>query len=159
MLKQQRLRYEAPEEKLYVPADPVAIAEVINNLLSNALKYTPSGGHITAKLERNGAFARVSIVDDGRGIPTEARQYLFTKFYRVEKSLTAGNRGTGLGLYISKNIIELHQGEIGVTSQPGQGSTFFFTLPVFEESKHDKLVTHKEGPEGIRGWFTKRSHR
>jgi two-component system, OmpR family, sensor histidine kinase VicK len=159
-LKQQHLRYEGPPNKVYVKADESAIGEVVNNLLSNAIKYTQDDGHITIRLQQTGAYIRVEVADDGRGIPEAAREHLFTKFYRVENSLTTGNRGTGLGLYIAKSIIKLHEGEIGVVSEEGKGSTFYFTLPIFrEEAKPGETPEDKEALGGIHGWFPKRTDR
>lgn len=145
MLKRQHLEYEGPDSHMFVAADESAIAEVVNNLLSNAVKYTPEAGHITLRLAQNGEFVRVEVADDGRGIPDDAKEHLFTKFYRVENSMTTGNRGTGLGLYISKSIITLHHGEIGVVSKLGKGSTFFFTLPIFKADQPSN-ITKKEIP-------------
>jgi PAS domain S-box-containing protein len=158
-LKEQRLRYEGPLNKVFVIADESAISEVVNNLLTNAIKYTPDHGHITVRLKTTGGFVRIEVEDDGRGIPDSARPHLFTKFYRVESSMTSGNRGTGLGLFISKSIIELHHGEIGVVSAPGKGSTFFFTLPVHDESKQSQLNAQPKELKGIHGWFPKRTDR
>jgi signal transduction histidine kinase len=157
-LRHQTLVYERPPEKVYVVADETAITEVINNLVSNAIKYTPEKGAITVKLTHADGAAKVEVIDTGRGIPEASKAHLFTKFYRVENSLTTGNRGTGLGLYICKNIIELHHGMIDVTSQLGSGSTFYFTLPLYDDSKHQELTAGVKQLGGIHGWFPKRSH-
>lgn len=159
-LKEQKLHYEGPTSKVFVVADESAISEVVNNLITNALKYTPENGHITVRLQQTGGFVRVEVEDNGRGIPESAKPNLFTKFYRVENSMTSGIRGTGLGLFISKSIIQLHHGEIGVVSAPGKGSTFFFTLPVYDESKHPQVNSAPTGElKGIHGWFPKRTDR
>ncbi|HSX17525.1 MAG TPA: ATP-binding protein [Patescibacteria group bacterium] len=156
VLRQQHITYEGPTNKVFVAADESAIAEVIDNLLSNAIKYTSENGHIAIKLSQTGEFVRVEVIDDGRGIPESSKEHLFTKFYRVENSLTTGNRGTGLGLYISKSIITLHHGEIGVVSKLGEGSTFFFTLPLFQEGKHPNTSAEAKELDSIHGWFPKR---
>jgi PAS domain S-box-containing protein len=135
-LKKQQMKYTGPNEGLFVAADETAIAEVVNNLVVNAIKYTQEGGDINIKLEKRGLNARLEVADNGAGISEDVQNHLFTKFYRAESSLTSGNRGTGLGLFISKSIIELHRGEIGVISKPNQGAAFYFTLPLFENSKH-----------------------
>ncbi len=154
-MKNQKLIFSAKEPEITVPADASALSEVINNLLNNAIKYSPDNGQIEINVTRQDDLARVSVKDYGLGIPPEAKSRLFRKFYRVEHSLTTGNRGTGLGLYISKAIIELHHGEIGVESEAGKGSTFYFTLPIYDDAKHAKLVSETNQVMGTRGWLKK----
>ena len=96
----------------------------------------------------------ISVTDTGRGIPKDAQQKLFTKFFRVSASLEQGSKGTGLGLYISKSIIEMHKGKIWVESELGKGSRFAFTLPIAKpeeitnyQKQHD--LTAKNGPAMI----------
>lgn len=157
--KQQTIEFQCdPQEPVYVPADPASLVEVMNNLLGNALKYTGQGGKIVVKMTADNQNTNVSVTDNGPGIPTELRSKLFTKFYRAERSMIAGSRGTGLGLFISKTIIELQQGTIGLTSEEGHGSTFYFTLPIYNAERDDKRVT-KKTTGGIRGWFKKNTHR
>ena len=158
-LRHQRLIYERPPEKVFVVADESAITEVVNNLVSNAIKYTPEQGQIIIRLTHENGFAKVAVIDTGCGIPEASKAQLFTKFYRVENSLTTGNRGTGLGLYICKNIIEQHHGMIDVTSQLDAGSTFYFTLPMYDGSMQQELTVGVKQLGGIHGWFPKRSHR
>jgi PAS domain S-box-containing protein len=155
-LRRQHIQYQGPSDNVFVAADKGAITEVVNNLLSNAIKYTSENGHISIRVAQTGSFVRIEVVDDGRGIPEASKAHLFTKFYRVENSLTTGNRGTGLGLYISKSIIALHHGEIGVVSKLGEGSTFFFTLPVFDEGEHPNINAEEKELDSIHGWFPKR---
>ena len=109
--------------------DPDLIAQVIANLLSNALKFTPAGGQVTLSVERaaSGGVA-VTVADTGVGIPAEALKRIFTPFERVANELHA--TGTGLGLSISKAIVERHGGRLSVQSEPGKGSRFTFELPV-----------------------------
>lgn len=140
----------------YAPADPASIVEVLNNLIGNALKYTPRSGHIQVNLIANEQHVRVEVIDDGPGIPEDLRDKLFTKFYRAERSLIAGTRGTGLGLFISRTIIELQNGTIGIESREGSGSVFYFTLPVYDPTRDDAIVA-KNISGGIHGWFKKRS--
>lgn len=145
------------EGALYVPADTSSIVEVLNNLLGNALKYTGRGGTIKVELIADEQHATVKVMDDGPGIPNELRTKLFTKFYRAERSMISGSRGTGLGLFISKTIIELQNGTIGILPDEGKGSTFFFTLPIYNASRDDELITKKTSG-GIHGWFKKRTN-
>ena len=152
------LGYDGLTSGTFVLADAIAIREVINNLLSNAIKYTKTGGAITVKLTHDAQSAAVHVRDDGMGIPSKALPYLFTKFYRVHGGLDSGSTGTGLGLFISKSIIERHNGTIGVQSQEGVGSEFTFTLPLANEEHLKELSSEKQDQALIRrhrGWVTK----
>jgi signal transduction histidine kinase len=102
---------------------------VFANLLTNAVKYSPGGREIVVRVERDGAAARVQVIDQGVGVPAEALPRLFDRFYRVSET-ARGASGLGLGLYISRRIVEAHGGTIAVASVPGQGSTFTVTLPL-----------------------------
>ena len=113
-----------------VDADKDKISHVISNLLSNAIKYSPNGLHIEVRCEVIGRKARVSIKDEGMGIKEKDREKLFTRYYRIESDHTQHISGFGIGLYLSAEIIHAHQGTIGVDSEPGIGSTFYFTLPI-----------------------------
>ncbi len=124
------IRVSVPEELPPVAADPDRVGQVLINYISNALKYSPNGGEVTVSARQFGDFVRISVRDHGLGISREDQKRLFTKFYRVDSALTRDIGGTGLGLSICKSIIELLGGEIGVKSRSGQGSTFWFTLPV-----------------------------
>jgi signal transduction histidine kinase len=103
--------------------------QVLNNLIGNAVKFSPAGSRIVVRVCREGEFARTSIVDTGPGIPAEELAVLFKPFYRGSAPLPPGERSTGLGLPIDRRIVEAHGGKIGVESRVGHGSTFFFTLP------------------------------
>jgi len=154
-LKSQKLEYTGPKSGVYVPADAAAISEVINNYINNALKYTATGSAISLSLEISNQQVIVSVKDNGPGISKAAQKRLFTKFYRVEHSLTSGNRGTGLGLFITKTIIDMHHGSVGLISEEGKGSTFFFKLPVYDAAN----APAKEGGKeliGKHGWIKKR---
>ena len=109
-------------------ADPTRIAQVMDNLLSNANKYAP-GSQIAVASDRRDNVVEIGVQDGGPGIPPEHVPHLFERFYRVPEQ-TSNVRGTGLGLYICRKIIEAHSGEIGVESQEGSGTRIFFTLPI-----------------------------
>lgn len=157
--KQQVLTYSASTDStVYVPADTASIVEVLNNLIGNALKYTDKGGEITVKLKVSKNEARVEVKDNGPGVPEELRDRLFTKFYRAERSLISGTRGTGLGLFISKTVIELQNGKIGIEPDDGNGSTFYFTLPIYVPERDDETVA-KKNSGGVHGWFKKHTDR
>jgi two-component system clock-associated histidine kinase SasA len=112
--------------------DGTRIAQVLDNLLSNAHKYAGDSQVHIRIIEEDGRV-RVEVKDHGPGIPQEHSTNLFQRFYRVP-STSKTVRGTGLGLFICRKIIEAHGGEIGVDSQTGEGSCFYFTLPVFQSA-------------------------
>ena len=113
-----------------VLADPIRLNEVVINLLSNAINYTNPGGKVEIFIKASPTEVETIISDNGVGIPQEAIPHLFNKFFRVSNELQKSNKGTGLGLYITKSIIEKLHGKIWVESQAGQGSRFSFTLPI-----------------------------
>ena len=115
-----------------VRADRQRVQQVLDNLLSNALRYTPDGGRITVGLARENESIRVTMTDTGPGIPVEVLPNVFERFYRADQSrerLSDGG-GSGLGLAVARSIIEAHGGRIDVKSLPGEGATFWFSLPV-----------------------------
>ena len=122
------LRLDAPAELAPVDADPDQIGQVFLNLLSNAVKYSPDGGEVLVSVEQTEEGVHVAVRDEGMGMTTEQISRLFRRFQRVlsDPSVAAG---TGLGLYLSKGIVEAHGGRIWVESALGAGSTFHFVLP------------------------------
>lgn len=113
-----------------IAADKFRISEVVTNLLANAIAYTPQGGQIILSFEVSEKEVITHIQDTGPGIPRDAIPHLFTKFFRVSGKLTQGSKGTGLGLYITKSIVDIHKGKIWVESELGKGSRFSFTIPI-----------------------------
>ncbi len=111
--------------------DKRMLHQAFSNLVGNALKYTPDGGHIQVRLSQPDEMLHVAIQDNGYGIPKAAQERLFTQFYRVRTEQTMHIRGTGLGLSLVKSVVDQHQGRIWVESDDGQGSIFFVALPVF----------------------------
>ncbi len=116
---------------LTVRADPARLRQVLDNLLSNAVKYTPAGGTVTVSASRGdtGGTAVVSVSDTGIGIPAEQYQQLFTRFFRASTALAHGIKGTGLGLAVTKAIVDAHHGTLTATPAEPTGTTFTFTLP------------------------------
>jgi signal transduction histidine kinase len=120
---------DMPEEPVMAMLDRDVLARIIQNLLGNALKFTPSGGTITLSVEANDDMIRVAVSDTGPGIPKEYRERVFEKFGQVE-ALSKGQKfSTGLGLTFCRLAVDAHGGRIGVESQVGQGSTFWFGIP------------------------------
>ncbi len=119
-----------PQEPLELMIDPRQIEQVLRNLLSNAIKYTPEGGTITIRGHRDGRQIIVGVHDEGIGIPEEDLERVFERFYRVDNEVTWRTSGVGLGLALCRGIIAAHGGHIWAESQLGEGSTFYFTLPV-----------------------------
>ena len=129
--KNLKFRFDKPEEFLpRITADVEKITLVVQNLLDNAIRYTQEGGEVTVSLKRTEKSAEFSIKDTGVGIPKDQKSRVFTKFFRGANVLRLDTEGSGLGLFIAKNIIEAHGGKIWLESEEGKGSTFYFTLPV-----------------------------
>lgn len=119
-----------PQTLPKVLADPVRLGEVVTNLVSNAINYSNPGGKVEISTNTSSNEVTTTVSDTGIGIPKEAIPHLFNKFFRVSNTEQKANKGTGLGLYIAKSIIEKLHGKIWVESEAGKGSKFFFTLPI-----------------------------
>jgi signal transduction histidine kinase len=128
--KRQTFTLHLPEEAIKVLGDADPVTQILSNLLSNAHKYTPEEGHIDLFVEAVGSVAWMSVTDSGIGLSTEEQARLFTRFYRAHNAATEATGGTGLGLVITRSLVEMQGGEIQVSSEPGHGSTFRFTLPL-----------------------------
>jgi signal transduction histidine kinase len=118
------------QETPLVEADTQRIDQVVRNLLDNAISYTPGGGTVRISLEKGDRCVRVTVKDDGIGIPKGEKDRVFDRFYRVDKSRTRKTGGSGLGLTVASRIVRAHGGEIGLETGEGQGSKFWFTLPL-----------------------------
>lgn len=146
--KKINLGFYAPEEKIPdVTADIDKISLVLGNLLDNAISYTPAGGEVKVILENFGNSARVSVKDSGIGIPKNDLYKLFTRFFRAKNAVSVRTEGSGLGLYVAKNIIDAHGGKIWVESQEGKGTTFYFTIQL---AKEDNLEQQERIEEFVR---------
>jgi signal transduction histidine kinase len=117
-------------DSLWVDIDSSKIAIVLSNLVKNAITFTEEGGHVTVRAEQQTGFVKVSVKDDGLGIPAKDLPRIFDRFYQVESHLTRKHGGMGLGLSVAKVMIEMHGGRIWAESAEGAGSTFTFLLPV-----------------------------
>lgn len=125
-----QLNYEQPEQAIKVLADPDLLRQVIENLLSNACKYTSTGGSVLLRLVPHPGWAVIQVIDTGLGIPEADLPYIFDRFYRVDTARSLDGGGSGLGLAIAQQIVHAHSGRIRVTSVVDQGSTFQVELPL-----------------------------
>lgn len=125
-----RLEKVFSPDQVLVRIDSRRFAQVVNNLISNAIKYSPEHTTVTVRVHREGEQARVEVADQGYGIPADALPHIFEKFYRVNTEKHMLEEGTGLGLPIARMLIEQHGGTLNATSLPGAGSTFTITLPI-----------------------------
>jgi len=131
--KHLEVKFDCPFDRLFVKADPDAIRQVTDNLIDNALKFTPEKGTLSVSLSVNGQKALFSITNTGEGIPEEELSHLFERFYKSDRSRGLDKSGMGLGLYIAKSLIDAHDEEIWVTSEAGSFTEFVFTLKLAEE--------------------------
>lgn len=127
--KQQTLTADIAPDVL-LDGDQGKLTQIFYNLMDNAIKYTPEGGHIAVTLTQSGANAIFSVADDGIGIPEEDQKHIFERFYRVDKARSRATGGTGLGLSIVRQLAAMHGGTVSVSSQPEQGAVFTVTLPM-----------------------------
>jgi two-component system sensor histidine kinase VicK len=126
----------SPFEPVQVYADRDKIGQVINNYLSNAVKYSPNGKLITVScFVTDDGLLQINVTDEGMGINPQDKARLFDRFYRVESKHTKTISGFGIGLYLCAEIIQLHGGQVGLESEIGQGSTFYFKLPIDDIGK------------------------
>ena len=128
--RKQNLELIIQAELPPVRADKDKIRQVLINLLSNATKFTPDGGHLRVEVVREDSWCRVSVIDDGIGIRKKDQKIIFQPFRQIDSPLPREAGGTGLGLAIAKQIIEKHSGQLWVNSEYGKGSQFHFTLPL-----------------------------
>ncbi|HEY7197729.1 MAG TPA: GAF domain-containing protein [Gaiellaceae bacterium] len=128
------LRLEAPDDLPAVGADSDKVRQVLTNLVDNGIKYSPDGGEVLVSLEARDRHVRIAVRDEGLGIPLPEQSRIFEKFYRLDPNLTRGVGGTGLGLYICRELVRHMGGRIWVASAEGEGSTFFFELPLAEDA-------------------------
>jgi signal transduction histidine kinase len=127
--KDIRLSAQLHDKPIAVMGDELYLREVLGNLISNAIHYTEAGGTITVSIEATYDTVKTIVADTGVGIAPESVEKLFSKYYRASGGLTTNSQGTGIGLFISKSIVDAHHGTIGVESVLGQGSRFYFILP------------------------------
>ncbi|MDQ0271936.1 cell wall metabolism sensor histidine kinase WalK [Cytobacillus purgationiresistens] len=137
--KQQNVTFERqlPNHADFVEMDADKLTQVLDNIISNALKYSPEGGKVTFRIEEKEQFLFISVSDEGMGIPKKNLKKIFDRFYRVDKARTRKLGGTGLGLAIAKEMVEAHGGEIWADSIDGKGTTISFSLPYVRTEEDD----------------------
>lgn len=133
-LQQHTVESHAPAEAVVILGDELRLEQVLQNLIQNAIKYSPAGGTIDMAVEHDTTHAAVKVRDHGVGIPADALPHLFERFYRVSDAVERHIQGAGIGLYVVKEIVALHGGRVEVTSPEGVGSTFTVWLPLLEGS-------------------------
>jgi PAS domain S-box-containing protein len=136
-LEQHSLHLTIEGERLEVLGDELRLEQVIQNFVNNAIKYSPAGGPIHARVSRQEQWVRVSVRDTGIGIPREALDSVFERFYRAANTEAHSISGMGVGLYVARQIVELHGGRVEVESIEGEGSTFAIVLPLWQEQPPD----------------------
>ena len=131
--KKQSIAIKVSKNVAHVYADPARLIQVLTNYMSNATKYTPEKGKIRISVDVDGAYATVRVMDDGIGISAADQADLFSQFFRSDDPMVRDQQGWGLGLHVSKRLVQLMGGKIGFESELGKGSTFWFSLPVSAE--------------------------
>ncbi len=139
------LRADLPEEDVLVKADKEKVRVILDNLISNAVKFTPSGGQVQVGLRCRGNEAEISVTDTGVGIPEDDLERIFDRFYQVEDHMIRRHGGMGLGLAIVKGLVDLHGGRVWAESVPGQGSRFVTLLPRHVSSEAAGALSFADG--------------
>lgn len=139
-VKDRKFHVQMPDGGRIVQGDPDRLEQVVGNLLENAVKYSPDGSDITVHVENEGHQIVTAIADRGIGIPTDELSQVFERFHRGRQVSSTNYGGLGLGLYITKQIVERHGGSIWVESREGHGTTFFFSLPTHEMQTQQERV-------------------
>lgn len=151
---QHTLVYEGQDTPLEIEGDSLRLEQVYYNLLQNAIKYSPDGGVITVSLDHDEQQAVIRIQDQGIGIPPEDLPHIFEPFYRSPAASASSVNGMGIGLYVTAQIIELHEGTLAVESTIEQGTTFLVTLPLKQKTRGEPdraKETEKDDQQAIVG--------
>ncbi|MBI4187806.1 MAG: PAS domain-containing sensor histidine kinase, partial [Chloroflexi bacterium] len=125
-----RLSIDVPEGLPYIAVDPLRVERIIFNLVENAIKYSPKGGEVKVSAQQKDGVMVVGVSDQGHGISPENQKKLFQSFEQLGITNRSAEQGVGLGLKVCRTLVEAHGGRIWVESEPGKGSSFYFTLPV-----------------------------
>jgi signal transduction histidine kinase len=144
LLEQHTVEFRGPAVPLLVEGDALRLEQVLQNLLQNAIKYTPAGGPITMHVEQRADQVWMTVCDRGIGIPEAAQPQLFQRFYRADNVASRHTRGMGIGLYVVKELVTLHGGTVEVISTEGQGSAFTVRLPLCTSSRATRPLHHAD---------------
>jgi len=128
--KDIKVETKVPANLPLAAADSVRVTQVITNILENAIKFSPPGGLVEISALKNEPYIQVQVTDYGIGIPPAALPLIFDRFFQAQTGDAGESGGFGLGLAISREIVDIHGGPIWVKNEPGEGSTFFFTVPI-----------------------------
>jgi signal transduction histidine kinase len=150
--QQLSIQTDVAEDLPPVYADPRRLAQVFDNLLGNAIKFSAEAGHITVRAFCKGEHVHIEVADQGIGIPAEHLSRIFDRYYQVEGARARGRGGSGLGLAIVKCIVEAHGGQVTVSSQVGMGSTFSIMIPVMSDRDHAATRHSPVGSERPAQW-------
>lgn len=131
------IKRELPNKNYQVWIDKDKMTQVLDNIISNAIKYSPEGGKIVLRVENKRHYLLISVQDEGMGIPYDRLEKIFDRFYRADRARTRKLGGTGLGLAITKELVEAHHGRIWAKSREGHGTTIYFTLPLIKRKRRD----------------------
>jgi signal transduction histidine kinase len=135
--KQLTLRVRLPDDLPPLHADPGRVVQILTNLVANACNYTLPGGEVVLSAHDQGNRVRISVSDTGIGIAEEDQHKIFSRFFRADDPVVQEAPGTGLGLSIVRSLVEMHGGDVQLESELGHGSTFSFTMPIFEGDDED----------------------
>ena len=132
---QQKLEFKGPDKPYYILADTTRVEQVLRNLITNAIKYSPEKASITLGMRKKASRIEVYVKDTGMGIEKKEQERIFERFYRVDKARSRSMGGTGLGLAIAREIMDMHRGDIWVESDIGKGSTFWLSFPLMDTAQ------------------------
>jgi signal transduction histidine kinase len=141
------LALDRPEEAVAAEVDPDRFEQVLTNLISNAVKFSPRGGTVELSLERDHAHAHIAVRDHGLGIPVDFQPQVFQRFSQADSSDTRQKGGTGLGLHIARAIVERLGGSVGFETTPGAGTTFHVRVPLADEARRQPPIKDREPEE------------
>jgi signal transduction histidine kinase len=145
-LNRHTLTYTGPSAPVLIEGDPLRLEEVLHNLVQNAVKYSPAGGPVQIQLAQRDSRVSLAVADQGLGIPQAAQPQLFQRFYRAPNVSGSNINGLGIGLYVVKEIITLHDGTIEVVSEEGRGSTFTIWLPLPDHAHANARPSQSTAP-------------
>ncbi len=150
-----KIKVDNTAPDVVVKGDWARLTQALTNLIANAVRYSPTGEDVVVSVSHSGSLVRVAVIDNGPGVPQEFKSRIFSEFAQAETGLLYGKGGTGLGLNITKRIVERHEGKIGFVSDPGEPTSFFFDLPEFTEDLGAKASTEASDLDEQTGLFNR----